>query len=118
MDRRDFLRHGVAATAAVGLLPAAAGLTTEQAGVAPVAAPPPRLRPADSVELAGLTALTAFTHRGQAWTVHEDLRPPQGVLVLACAAGVLELGKRTEAVWGSSDTPYFGMPLALSLIHI
>ncbi|TAA46303.1 Tat pathway signal protein [Pseudoxanthomonas winnipegensis] len=112
MDRRDFLRHGVAATAAVGLLPAAAGLTTEQAGVAPVAAPPPRLRPADSVELAGLTALTAFTHRGQAWTVHEDLRPPQGVLVLACAAGVLELGKRTEAVWGSSDTPYFGMPLA------
>ncbi|SEL15625.1 hypothetical protein SAMN05428989_1570 [Pseudoxanthomonas sp. GM95] len=112
MDRRDFLRQGMAATAAAGLLPAVGSLAADKTGAAGDASPLPVLQPVSNVDLAGLTQLSAFAHRGQVWTVHEDLRTPQGALVLACAAGVLDLGKRTEDVWGSTATPYFGMPLA------
>ncbi|WDS36330.1 Tat pathway signal protein [Pseudoxanthomonas sp.] len=113
MDRRHFLRHGVAATAAVGLLPAVPALAAgSPAATAAPALPAPTLRPAATVELSGLEMLCAFDHRGRAWTVHEDFRTGQGALVLACADGVLDLSKRTEAVWGSAATPYFGLPLA------
>jgi hypothetical protein len=74
--------------------------------------PRPVLRPAASVDLSGFTTLSTFQHHGVAWTVHEDLRTPQGALVLASAAGVLSLGKRTEDVWGSYTPPYLGIPLA------
>jgi len=114
MDRRSFLRQGVAATAAVSLLPAVAGSASAASGTPAALAQKPRpvLQPATAVDLAGFTELCAFEHHGVAWTVHEDLRTPQGALVLTSAAGVLDLGKRTEAVWGSDTPPYLGIPLA------
>lgn len=113
MDRRGFLRGGVAATAAIGLLPALDSGAAQAAGASPTApAPLPELQPATTLDISGFTPLSRFEHRGVAWTVHEDLRTPQGALVLACADGVLNLGKRTEAVWGSDAPPYRGIPLA------
>jgi hypothetical protein len=110
MDRRSFLRGGIAATAFAGIAPAFSRADADPAHeLAPVA---PTLRPEVAAELDGFTQLCGFRHREQAWVVHEDLRTPQGALVLACAEGVLDLGKRTEAVWGSTDTLYFGMKLA------
>ncbi|WP_313457532.1 Tat pathway signal protein [Stenotrophomonas sp.] len=113
MDRRTFLRQGAVATAGMGLLPSLASAAAAEASTPAVAAPPvPLLEPASTVDLTGFTALATFQHRGTQWTVHEDLRTPQGALVCVCAAGVLNLGKRTEAVWGSEAPPYLGLPLA------
>ncbi|MFT4247041.1 MAG: hypothetical protein QM581_03250 [Pseudomonas sp.] len=108
MDRRSFLRSGIAATAVAGLAPGLA-----EAGVDALPEPPlalPVLQPGSTLD--GLTRFCGFRHRERDWSVHEDLRTPQGALVLACADGVLDLGKRTETVWGSDKPPYFGMQLA------
>ncbi len=110
MDRRAFLRQGVVATAAIGVGPAvAASPTTASQAVPP---PRPRLQPLPEAGFAGHAVLCQFQHLGSQWTVYEDQRSPQGVLSLAGAEGVLTLGKRTEAVWGSDAAPYFGMKLA------
>ncbi|WP_434029820.1 Tat pathway signal protein [[Pseudomonas] boreopolis] len=107
MDRRQFLRGGVGVTAGTMVwgwqMPAIAGAAE---GMASPALSPPR------DPLPEHAKLLEFDHRGRRWSVHEDLRTPQGSLVLACAEGVLDLGKRTEAVWGSDRPPYFGMKLA------
>ncbi len=113
MDRRTFLRQGAAATAAMGLLPSLGSSFARGDSLPGGASPPgPLLQPAATVDLSGFTELATFEHRGTRWTVHEDLRTAQGALVLACAGGVLNLGKRTEAVWGSDTPPYLGIPLA------
>lgn len=110
MDRRTFLRQGITAAAVAGSLPAlGCAATRSSASVAPTT---PRLGPVPPEGFAAHTRLCAFQHLHQQWTVYEDLRTPQGELMLASDAGVLALGKRTEAVWGSDAPPYFGMPLA------
>lgn len=110
MDRRSFLQHGVMTTAALGGAAALAASTPSQS-TRPAPAMP-KLRPHGELDLAGHTSLCSFDHRGATWTVWEDLRTPQGALACVCGGGVLDLTKRTEAVWGSDATPYFGMPLA------
>lgn len=112
MDRRRFLRQGMAATAAVGFLPALSSGAADARGTVSAPLARPVLQPAASVDLTGFTALASFQHRGVVWTAHEDLRTPQGALVLVCADGLLELGKRTEDVWGSDTPAYLGIPLA------
>jgi hypothetical protein len=110
MDRRTFLRQGVVATAAIGVGTSVAAAPAGTAGVVPAARP--RLQPAPAEGFAGQTMLCQFQHLDSQWTVYEDLRSAQGALNLVSAAGILALGKRTEAVWGSQSPPYFGMPLA------
>ncbi|MFT4198230.1 MAG: Tat pathway signal protein [Pseudoxanthomonas sp.] len=113
MDRRIFLRSGIAATAVAGIAPAfARANSAAAAAAASEPAPAPTLHPHAAVERDGLTRLCGFRHRDRDWSVHEDLRTPQGALLLACADGVLEIGKRTEPVRGSDKPAYFGLPLA------
>ncbi|MDO7952915.1 Tat pathway signal protein [Xanthomonas euvesicatoria pv. eucalypti] len=111
MDRRTFLRQGMAATAAVG---AGAALATPATGPAarppPAPAPPPQgTRPYGAP--VG-SALCSFTHLQQHWTVYEHLDDAQGQLTLWSDSGMLRLDKRTEPAYPAAGTPYFGLPLA------
>ncbi|MFL8143368.1 Tat pathway signal protein [Xanthomonas vasicola] len=111
MDRRTFLRQGMAATAAVGTgaalaLPATAAMAT----TAPAPALP-RLEPLPSAAHVGST-LCSFTHLQQHWTVYEHLDDPQGQLTLWSDSGMLRLDKRTEPAYPAEGKPYFGLPLA------
>ncbi|KAB7762598.1 hypothetical protein [Xanthomonas maliensis] len=111
MDRRTFLRQGIAATAAVGTgamraVPASADSPT---ALRPLAEP--RLQPALPVAELG-PAVCSFRHLQQDWTVHEPLDDPQAPLTLRTAAGTVRLGKRTEPAYPAAGTPYFGLSLA------
>ena len=113
MDRRNFLRNSLAATTVAAT---AAGIHIEAkaaAGSAARVARPalPRLQPASGAQPAGMVPMGTFAHAGRQWSVHEDLDRIDGDLQLRCDQGVLVLGKRTEAVWGSESPPYFGMAL-------
>lgn len=114
MDRRNFLRNSLAATTvaatAAGVHAGARAATSTAAGIAREPALP-RLQSASIVPPAGRAPMGAFTHAGRQWTVHEDLDRIDGDLQLRCDQGVLVLGKRTEAAWGSDSPPYFGMAL-------
>lgn len=102
MDRRTFLRQGIAATAVVSV----AGAGAVPAAVAGDATPVPlhpRLEALPSAAHVGAT-LCRFRHLEQDWTVYEHLDDPQGQLTLWTDSGMLRLDKRTEP--------------ALSLIHI
>ncbi|APO94273.1 hypothetical protein [Xanthomonas vesicatoria] len=111
MDRRTFLRQGMAATAAVG---AGAVLAPQATAAAALPTPPParpRLEPLPSAAHVG-TALCSFMHLQQTWTVYEHLDDAQGQLTLWTDSGMLRLDKRTEPAYPAEGTPYFGMPLA------
>ncbi|WP_042815822.1 hypothetical protein, partial [Xanthomonas citri] len=76
MDRRTFLRQGMAATAAVG---AGAALATPAAASAASTLPAPtlpRLEPLPSAAHVGST-LCSFTPLQQHWTVYEHLDDAQ-----------------------------------------
>lgn len=115
MDRRNFLK-GVAATSA------ALGLTSGRNGGAALAAPviskPPAhtgrpLRtPAGTLALDGLATLGGFEDAGATWKVYEDLRHPDGALVLLSDDGACVLEKRTEVSAAGTETPYLGLKLA------
>ncbi|MBB6366533.1 hypothetical protein FHR56_001646 [Xanthomonas sacchari] len=113
MDRRDFLRQGLAAGAVAGVEAlagrAAAATTAASAARAPA---PPQLRPLAADALAGHTLQCRFVEAGATWEVYEDLRQPDGDLTLRGPGGALVLGKRTEAVYPAAQAPYFGMALA------
>ncbi|MBO9751299.1 Tat pathway signal protein [Xanthomonas citri] len=108
MDRRTFLRRGVAATAAVG---AGATLATSSAASTLPAPTLPRLEPLPSAAHVGST-LCSFTHLQRHWTVYEHLDDAQGQLTLCTDSGMLRLDKRTEPAYPAGGTPYFGLPLA------
>ncbi|QNH17423.1 hypothetical protein HEP74_02574 [Xanthomonas sp. SS] len=114
MDRRDFLRQGLAVGAVAGVEALAGGIAAP-ANAAP-ATPPvpaaPRLQPLSADALAGHTLQCRFTEAGAQWQVYEDLRSADGDLTLLGPGGALVLGKRTEAVYPSAQAPYFGMKLA------
>ncbi|MBV6810234.1 Tat pathway signal protein [Xanthomonas campestris pv. pennamericanum] len=111
MDRRTFLRQGMAATAAVGAGAALAMPATAPAASTPPAPTLPRLEPLPSAAHVG-SALCSFTHLQQHWTVYEHLDDAQGQLTLWSDSGMLRLDKRTEPVYPAAGTPYFGLPLA------
>ncbi|WP_372393545.1 Tat pathway signal protein [Xanthomonas sp. NCPPB 3582] len=111
MDRRTFLRQGMAATAAVGtgaVLAAQGGLN---ATAAPAALAQPKLEALPATAPAG-SKLCSFRHLQQDWTVYERLDDPQAALTLQTDAGVLRLDKRLEATYPAAGAPYFGLPLA------
>ena len=112
MDRRQFLQSGLAATAAAGAGFAGNGMATPATAVASAGRAGPVLQPLADDSLAGHTRLCAFREDGVDWTVHEDLRTPDGAISFVCGAGMLVLGKRTEAAFPSDKPPYFGMKLA------
>ncbi|WP_426802314.1 Tat pathway signal protein [Xanthomonas campestris] len=110
MDRRTFLRQGIAATAVVGV----AGAGAVPAAVAGDATPvplQPRLEALPSAAHVGST-LCRFRHLEQDWTVYEHLDDPQGPLTLWTDSGMLRLDKRTEPAYPAAGKPYFGLPLA------
>lgn len=110
MDRRTFLRQGIAATAVVGV----AGAGAVPAAVAGDATPVPlhpRLEALPSAAHVGAT-LCRFRHLEQDWTVYEHLDDPQGQLTLWTDSGMLRLDKRTEPAYPAAGKPYFGLPLA------
>lgn len=127
MARRDFLRTLAAASAAVGVAPLSAeamwrgpatgggadasttGTSSARAGA--VASPPPRV-PLQQLSLKGYTALGGFSQGGNAWRVEEDLRTPDGSLVLTDGNQAIVLGKRTEATWDEAEKPWLGLALA------
>ncbi|MBV6853449.1 Tat pathway signal protein [Xanthomonas campestris pv. mirabilis] len=111
MDRRTFLRQGMAATAAVGAGAALATPATAPAASTPPAPALPRLEPLPSVAHVG-SALCSFIHLQQHWTVYEHLDDAQGQLTLWSDSGMLRLDKRTEPAYPAAGTPYFGLPLA------
>ncbi|WP_045764533.1 hypothetical protein [Xanthomonas albilineans] len=110
MDRRDFLRQGLAVGAVAGVQ-ALAGTATATPAARPTPALPP-LRALSSDALAGHTVHCHFDEAGARWTVYEDLRHPDGDLTLLAPDGALVLGKRTEPVYPAAQAPYFGMALA------
>jgi len=112
MDRRDFLRQGVAGAAAVGMASMLVSGCEQAPSSSASVAPRLRLQPAASLNLDALTLLCQFQHHGQAWAVHEDLRTGQGALVLASSDGVLELSKYTERVGGHDAPLYAGLGLS------
>ncbi|AGI08003.1 hypothetical protein [Xanthomonas citri] len=117
MDRRTFLRQGMAATAAVG---AGAALATPAAASAASTLPAPtlpRLEPLPSAAHVGST-LCSFTHLQQHWTVYEHLDDAQGQLTLWSDSGMLRLDKRTEPVYPAAGTPYFGPYFGLPLAQV
>ncbi|MCW0374716.1 Tat pathway signal protein [Xanthomonas sacchari] len=113
MDRRDFLRQGLAVGAVAGVEAlagrAAAAPTATSAARAPA---PPQLQPLAADALAGHTLQCRFVEAGATWEVYEDLRQPDGDLTLRGPGGALVLSKRTEAVFPAAQAPYFGMALA------
>ncbi|WP_372386905.1 Tat pathway signal protein [Xanthomonas axonopodis] len=111
MDRRTFLRQGMAATAAVGAGAALAMPATAPAASTPPAPALPRLEPLPSAAHVG-SRLCSFTHLQQHWTVYEHLDDAQGQLTLWSDSGMLRLDKRTEPAYPAAGTPYFGLPLA------
>ncbi|MGY4890056.1 UNVERIFIED_CONTAM: Tat pathway signal protein [Xanthomonas axonopodis] len=111
MDRRTFLRQGMAATAAVGAGAALATPATAPAASTPPAPTLPRLEPLPSAAHVGST-LCSFTHLQQHWTVYEHLDDAQGQLTLWSDSGMLRLDKRTEPAYPAAGTPYFGLSLA------
>ncbi|KAF1723050.1 Tat pathway signal protein [Pseudoxanthomonas wuyuanensis] len=114
MDRRQFLQHGLAATAAAGSGLAIDGIAAPAPAPAAASAvlAKPVLQPVDETGLHGHTRVCEFREDGIDWTVYEDLRTPQGAISFVSAAGMLALGKRTEAAFPSDQPPYFGMKLA------
>lgn len=116
MDRRRFLQGVVAtgaAAASLGLHASATGpgSTSLPDGAAPRAMPPPVRRPLAGLVTRGYASLGTFEAEGP-WRVVEDLRHPDGDLVLIHDDVACVLGKRTEACYSETDTPYFGMKLA------
>ncbi|KPL48384.1 Tat pathway signal protein [Xanthomonas axonopodis] len=111
MDRRTFLRQGMAATAAVGAGAALAMPATAAAATALPAPALPRLEPLPSAAHVGST-LCSFTHLQQHWTIYEHLDDSQGQLTLWTDSGMLRLDKRTEPAYPADGKPYFGLPLA------
>src|SRR5687768_4455023 len=109
MDRRDFLRQGLAVGAVAGV-EALAGSVAAAANAVPAApsAPAPlRLQPLAADALAGHTLQCRFVEAGAQWQVYEDPRSADGDLTLLGPGGALVLGKRTEAVYPSAQAPYF-----------
>lgn len=111
MDRRTFLRQGMAATAAVGAGAAVAMPVTAVVAKEPSAPACPRLEPLSSTAHLGST-LCSFTHLQQHWTVCEHLDDAQGQLTVWSDNGMLRLDKRTEPAYPAEGVPYFGLPLA------
>ncbi len=111
MDRRTFLRQGMAATAAVGAGAALAGHAVSANAAASPAALRPRLEALPSAAHVG-SKLCSFEHLQQQWSVYEHLDDPQGQLTLWTDSGMLRLDKYTEAAYPAAGAPYFGMPLA------
>ncbi|MBB5877556.1 Tat pathway signal protein [Xanthomonas sp. 3498] len=113
MDRRDFLRQGLAVGAVAGVEALAGRAAAAPAAVSSTRAPaPPQLQPLAADALAGHTLQCRFVEAGATWEVYEDLRQPDGDLTLRGPGGALVLGKRTEAVFPAAQAPYFGMALA------
>lgn len=112
MDRRQFLQHGLAATAAAGVGAGSAGATVPSSAAAAAKPPKPGLQALAEDALLGHTRLCGFREDGVDWTVYEDLRSSEGAISFVCAEGVLTLGKRTEAAFASDKPAYFGMELA------
>ncbi|RBD96780.1 Tat pathway signal protein, partial [Xanthomonas oryzae pv. oryzae] len=111
MDRRTFLRQGMAATAAVGAGAVLAMPATTAAAAALPAPVLPRLEPLPSATHVGIR-LCSFTHLQQHWTVYEHLDDAQGQLTVWSDSGMLRLDKRTEPAYPAEGKPYFGLPLA------
>ena len=109
MDRRQFLQHGLAATAAAGV---GVGVGMPATAATPAKLPKPTLQALAGNALQGHTRLCAFHEDGTEWTVYEDLRTSEGAISFVCSGGMLTLGKRTEAAFPSDKPPYFGMKLA------
>ncbi len=110
MDRRDFLRQGLAVGAVAGVQALAGTATATPTARSAPALPP--LRALSSDALVGHTMQCHFDEAGVRWTVYEDLRHPDGDLTLLGPDGALVLGKRTEPVYPAAQAPYFGMALA------
>jgi hypothetical protein len=113
MQRRSFLKGLAAGSAAAGVgtfAPTAAAAAIDTAA-APRAAPPPVRVPAAGLALADHAAVAAFRLDGRDWQVHEDLRSPDGDLVLSDGAQACVLGKRTEATYDEAERPYLGLAL-------
>ena len=114
MDRRYFLK-GLTATGALAslgraqaLVPAGAKSPAQsiRAPVAPVRMPASRLTLDKHATVAG------FSEAGHSYRVLEDLRNPDGAIVLVADGLACTLSKRTEAVYDEATQPYLGLKLS------
>jgi hypothetical protein len=106
MDRRQFLHTLAATTALLSHLPAFEQETK---------LPAPALRgtmPATEVPVNGYSLICTFNRGGKTWTVYEDLRTRDGVIVFVSSIGEARVLRKTaEATFAEDGPQYLGLDL-------
>ena len=108
MDRRDFLQGIAAATASLGVLTERSTAYDQRHSPKPAQS---TRKKAATVSVEGYTPVTSFERGGEHWKVLEDLRTPEGSIVLQSSSGhTWELCKSAEASMPEGN-PYLGLTL-------